>query len=70
MNDNANIKARAKIMRYFKPLIERTHSNRSTFLLATCWPPLLLGVPLHGRHRRFSRGGVAQFTFRPWPAES
>ena len=41
----------------------------SIYLLVTCWPPLLLGVPLHGRHRRFSRGGVAQFTCRPWPAE-
>ena len=34
MNDNANIKARAKIMWYFKPRIERKKSRyRSTFLV-------------------------------------
>ena len=34
MNDNANIKARAKIMRYFKPHIELKKSRyRSAFLV-------------------------------------
>ena len=42
MNDNTNIKARAKIMRYFKPRIKRKKSRyRSTFLVR------LLGLKYH-----------------------